>query len=85
MFCLQGTITSLGDEEGVISSADHGDIPFDTCENFSDTEFNPDDVGKEVEFTVMAVSVGTGPNRSHDAPALTFASCRGNPTREPSG
>ncbi|XP_038154268.1 uncharacterized protein LOC119791943 isoform X3 [Cyprinodon tularosa] len=49
-----GTITSLGDEEGVISSADHGDIPFDTCENFSDTEFNPDDVGKEVEFTVMA-------------------------------
>ncbi|MEQ2185916.1 hypothetical protein GOODEAATRI_023035, partial [Goodea atripinnis] len=54
-----GTIALLGDKEGVIGSANHGEIPFDICENFSDTEFNSDDVGKDVEFTVTAVSVAT--------------------------
>ncbi|KAM4599815.1 uncharacterized protein V3H82_008446 [Fundulus diaphanus] len=47
-----GTIASLGDKEGVIRSDKHGEIPFDICENFSNREFNADDVGEEVEFTV---------------------------------
>ncbi|MED6294456.1 hypothetical protein CHARACLAT_021241, partial [Characodon lateralis] len=49
-----GTIALLGDKEGIIGSANHGEIPFDICENFSDTELNSDDVGKDVEFTVTA-------------------------------
>ncbi|XP_043992669.1 uncharacterized protein si:dkeyp-121d4.3 isoform X1 [Gambusia affinis] len=48
----QGTIASLGDQKGVVSSTKHGDLPFDLCENFSDAEFDSDDVGKDVEFTV---------------------------------
>ncbi|XP_054881682.1 uncharacterized protein LOC129356093 [Poeciliopsis prolifica] len=43
----QGTIASLGDQEGVVSSTKHGDLPFDLCENFSDAEFDSDDVGKD--------------------------------------
>ncbi|XP_054874839.1 uncharacterized protein si:dkeyp-121d4.3 isoform X2 [Amphiprion ocellaris] len=50
-----GIISRLGDEEGVISSEEHGELPFDVCENFSDTEFNANDIHKEVEFTAMTV------------------------------
>ncbi|KAM7385975.1 hypothetical protein PAMP_002008 [Pampus punctatissimus] len=50
-----GIITSLGAEEGVIRSEEHGELPFDICENFSDTEFNANDVHKEVEFTMALV------------------------------
>ena len=52
----QGIITSLGADEGVIKSEEHGEIPFDISENFSDAEFNADDVNKEVEFTMTLVS-----------------------------
>ncbi|XP_027862086.1 uncharacterized protein LOC114137589 isoform X1 [Xiphophorus couchianus] len=48
----QGTIASLRDKEGLVSSTKHGNLPFDLCENFSDAEFDSDDVGKDVEFTV---------------------------------
>lgn len=53
---FQGIITCLGAEEGIISSAEYGELPFDTCENFSDTEFNSSDIRQEVEFTVAMVS-----------------------------
>lgn len=53
---FQGIITCLGAEEGVLRSAEHGELPFDTCENFSDTEFNSSDIRQEVEFTVAMVS-----------------------------
>lgn len=41
---------------GVLKSEKHGELPFDICENFSDTEFSSDDVHKEVEFTAIKVS-----------------------------
>ncbi|XP_078787610.1 uncharacterized protein si:dkeyp-121d4.3 isoform X2 [Oryzias latipes] len=47
-----GTIVSLSADEGVIKSDQHGELPFDLNENFSDTEFTADDVHQEVEFTV---------------------------------
>lgn len=53
---FQGVITCLGAEEGIVSSAEHGELPFNTCENFSDTEFNSSDIRQEVEFTVAMVS-----------------------------
>lgn len=54
---LQGIIASIGNEEGIIQSDEHGEIPFDVEENFSDTEFGADDVGQQVEFTATTVSV----------------------------
>ena len=59
LLIFQGTITLLGGEEGIINSEAHGELPFDTCENFSDTEFSSSDVQKEVEFTVATVSLMT--------------------------
>ncbi|KAM8852641.1 uncharacterized protein znf318 [Synchiropus picturatus] len=53
---LLGIIASLGPTEGLISSQEHGELPFDVCEHFSDTEFTASDVQKEVEFTVAEVS-----------------------------
>lgn len=53
---FQGIITCLGANEGIINSEEHGELPFDACENFSDTEFNSSDIHKEVEFTVAMVS-----------------------------
>lgn len=53
---FQGIITSLGAEEGLVNSEEHGELPFDICENFSDAEFNTNDIHKEVEFTVALVS-----------------------------
>ncbi|XP_061915339.1 uncharacterized protein si:dkeyp-121d4.3 isoform X1 [Entelurus aequoreus] len=50
-----GVINSLGDSEGVLTCEEHGELPFDRSENFSDTEFSQDDVSKEVEFTVVLV------------------------------
>ncbi|XP_076598707.1 uncharacterized protein LOC143327925 isoform X2 [Chaetodon auriga] len=50
-----GVISCLGAEEGIIKSQEHGELPFDICENFSDTEFDSTDVQKEVEFTVAMV------------------------------
>ncbi|XP_018530342.1 uncharacterized protein LOC108882367 isoform X2 [Lates calcarifer] len=50
-----GIITYLGAEEGIVNSEEHGELPFDICENFSDTEFNPSDIHKEVEFTTALV------------------------------
>ncbi|XP_040905011.1 uncharacterized protein si:dkeyp-121d4.3 isoform X2 [Toxotes jaculatrix] len=50
-----GVITYLGAEEGIINSEEHGELPFDVCENFSDTEFNAGDIHKEVEFTTALV------------------------------
>lgn len=55
---FQGIITCLGAEEGIINSDEHGELPFDICENFNDTEFNTTDIHKEVEFTVAMVSDG---------------------------
>lgn len=52
---LQGVIISLKDDEGVIKSDEHGELPFDTKENFSDVEFTAEDVNEEVEFTVITV------------------------------
>lgn len=56
-FVLQGIIASIGNEEGIIQSDQHGEIPFDVDENFSDTEFVADDVGELVEFTATTVSL----------------------------
>ncbi|TNM99373.1 hypothetical protein fugu_012406 [Takifugu bimaculatus] len=47
-----GVITWLSGDEGIVNSADHGELSFDTCENFSDSEFSSEDVHKEVEFTL---------------------------------
>ncbi len=59
MICsvVQGIITCLGAEKGIVNSEEHGEIPFDICENFSDTEFDTSDIHKEVEFTVAMVSL----------------------------
>lgn len=51
----QGVIISLKDGEGVIKSDEHGELPFDAKENFSDVEFTAEDVNEEVEFTVITV------------------------------
>ncbi|XP_061693309.1 uncharacterized protein si:dkeyp-121d4.3 [Syngnathoides biaculeatus] len=47
-----GIIASLGKAEGVLTSEEHGDLHFDRCENFSDTELDAGDINKEVEFTL---------------------------------
>ncbi|XP_023251427.1 uncharacterized protein LOC111646214 [Seriola lalandi dorsalis] len=52
-----GIITYLGAEEGIVNSEEHGELHFDICENFSDTEFNANDIHKEVEFTTGIVSL----------------------------
>lgn len=52
---LQGVILRLKDGEGVVRSEKHGELPFDTKENFSDVEFTAEDVSEEVEFTVVRV------------------------------
>lgn len=54
---FQGVITSLSDDEGIVNATEHGDVPFDICENFSDTEFSSNDIQKEVEFTIAMVSM----------------------------
>ena len=51
----QGVIISLKDSEGVIKSEEHGELPFNINENFSDVEFTAEDVNEEVEFTVVTV------------------------------
>ncbi|KAM9727785.1 uncharacterized protein ACNS7B_018142 [Menidia menidia] len=54
----QGVIVSLGEGEGVIRSEEHGELPFEVRENFSDVEFTAEDVGEEVEFTVATLRAG---------------------------
>ncbi len=51
----QGVIISLKDNEGIIKSDEHGELPFDVKENFSDVEFTAEDIKEEVEFTVIQV------------------------------
>uniref|UniRef100_A0A3Q2XBV5 Uncharacterized LOC109509975 n=1 Tax=Hippocampus comes TaxID=109280 RepID=A0A3Q2XBV5_HIPCM len=51
-----GVIRSLTESEGILASEEHGDLPFRLCENFSDTEFDAQDVNKEVEFTLSQVA-----------------------------
>lgn len=86
---FQGIITSLGPEVGILTSERHGKLPFDVCENFSDTEFNVDDLQKEVEFTTIQVSAQTEPNRSElqrrGGFDPSFCLHRWNRTRGPSG
>lgn len=55
VFTLQGIIISLKDGKGIIKSNEHGELPFDVKENFSDVEFTTEDVNEEVEFTVITV------------------------------
>ncbi|XP_037321498.2 uncharacterized protein si:dkeyp-121d4.3 [Pungitius pungitius] len=50
-----GIITFLGPEEGIVNSEEHGELPFDICENFGEVEFNSGDIHKEVEFMVAVV------------------------------
>lgn len=52
-----GIVTKLGPEEGIVNSEEHGEIPFDTKENFSDSEFSSTDIHKEVEFTLAQVKM----------------------------
>lgn len=42
-----------------MNSENHGKLPFDVCENFSDSEFDSNDINKDVEFTISIVSVRT--------------------------
>ncbi|XP_045897964.1 uncharacterized protein LOC123965491, partial [Micropterus dolomieu] len=53
-----GVIISLKDSEGVIKSEEHGELPFDIKENFSDIEFNAEDINEEVEFTLLTRKAG---------------------------
>lgn len=46
---------SLKENEGVIKSEEHGDLPFETRENFSDIDFTEEDINEEVEFTLITV------------------------------
>ncbi|XP_057703604.1 uncharacterized protein si:dkeyp-121d4.3 isoform X2 [Corythoichthys intestinalis] len=48
-----GIIDRLGEPDGVLISKEHGELPFDLRDNFSDTEFDDADVKTEVEFTVV--------------------------------
>ncbi|CAL9683581.1 unnamed protein product [Knipowitschia caucasica] len=50
-----GVMKSLNALEGVLTTEEHGDLLFDKRENFSDTEFNDDDLNTEVEFTMIEV------------------------------
>ncbi|XP_028323961.1 uncharacterized protein LOC114476556 isoform X2 [Gouania willdenowi] len=49
----RGVIASLEGKEGVLKTYELGELPFDICENFSDTDFFEEDLQKEVEFTVL--------------------------------
>lgn len=51
----QGVIISLKDNEGIIKSDEHGELPFSIKENLSDVEFTTEDENEEVEFTVITV------------------------------
>ncbi|KAM9808410.1 uncharacterized protein si:dkeyp-121d4.3 isoform X1 [Syngnathus typhle] len=50
-----GVIKRLSGSEGILTCEEHGELPFNLCENFSDTEFDAQDVNKEVEFTLTQV------------------------------
>lgn len=52
---VQGVVVSLTGSEGVIKSDEHGELPFNIKENFSDVEFTAEDINEEVEFTVVTV------------------------------
>lgn len=65
MWLFQGIITYLGPKEGIVNSEQQGELPFDLCENFSDTEFNSSDIHKEVEFTTITVSLTEQNRASH--------------------
>ncbi|XP_053292014.1 uncharacterized protein si:dkeyp-121d4.3 isoform X1 [Pleuronectes platessa] len=52
-----GIITYLGSEEGIVNTDDHEELPFDVCENFSDSEFNSSDIHKQVEFTTTLINM----------------------------
>ncbi|XP_062256816.1 uncharacterized protein si:dkeyp-121d4.3 isoform X3 [Platichthys flesus] len=52
-----GIITYLGSEEGIVNTNDHQELPFDVCENFSDSEFNSSDIHKQVEFTTTLINM----------------------------
>lgn len=64
LFVLQGVIFSLKENEGVIKSEEHGELPFETRENLSDVDFTNEDINEEVEFTVITVRFTTGGNVS---------------------
>lgn len=55
---LQGVVTSLTGATGLIKSEEHGELPFDIKENFSDVEFTAEDINEEVEFSVIEVRSG---------------------------
>lgn len=81
-------ITWLSGDEGIVNSANHGELSFDTCENFSDSEFSSEDVHKEVEFTLALVSTRSeNPMKRREKPPLmvSFCSRRKKARREPSG
>lgn len=61
---LQGVIISLKDNEGIIKSDQHGQLPFHVTENFSDVELTTDDINEEVEFTVIMVRLHLPTQRS---------------------
>lgn len=50
-----GVMIQLGAVEGILKTEEHGEIPFDKKENFSDTEFDNSDLNKEMEFTLTTV------------------------------
>lgn len=81
-------ITWLSADEGIVNSADHGELSFNTCENFSDSEFSPEDVHKEVEFTLALVSTrseNSMKRRKKNSNKVSFCSRRNKARREPSG
>ncbi|XP_072309580.1 uncharacterized protein [Eucyclogobius newberryi] len=51
----RGIVKKLVAGKGVITTKEHGNIPFNKKENLSDTELNANDVNKEVEFTLTQV------------------------------
>ncbi|CAL8390687.1 unnamed protein product [Arctogadus glacialis] len=52
----KGQIHSIAGRTGDIRSEDYEGLPFDVSDTFSDNELGPEDVGKEVEFTVTTVN-----------------------------
>ena len=57
----QGQIRSIEGRTGDIRSEDYEGLPFHVSDTFSDHEFGPEDVGKEVEFTVTTVGPPLNP------------------------
>ncbi|KAK0138404.1 Cold shock domain-containing protein E1 [Merluccius polli] len=51
----KGQICSIEGNTGNIRSEEYEGLPFNVSETFSEPEFGPEDVGKEVEFTVTTV------------------------------